>query len=75
MRHRRIPVTIAAVLVFSAALLSARQAVRVPGTGVALVPPEGFSPARRFPGFEHPGLQASIMVSELPSPAADMKAA
>ena len=74
MRHRPLLLTLTAILALSAALLSARQAVRVPGTGVTLVPPEGFSLARRFPGFEHPGLQASIMVSELPSPAADMKA-
>jgi hypothetical protein len=74
MRHRCIPLAITAIVAFSSAVLCGRQAVRVPGTGVTLVPPEGFTVAQRFPGFEHPGLQASIMVSELPSPAAEMKA-
>ncbi len=46
--------------------------VRVPGTGTALRPPEGFSPSNRFPGFEHARSQASIVVTEIAAPAADM---
>jgi hypothetical protein len=41
---------------------------QVPGTGVSLVPPTGFSPAVRFPGFQNEKAGASIMVTELPSP-------
>jgi len=48
------------------------QSVRVPGTTVTLAPPEGFSPAKQYPGFEWREAQASIMVTELPGPAADM---
>jgi len=48
------------------------QSVRVPGTSVTLAPPEGFSSAKQYPGFERPEAQASIMVTELPGPAADM---
>jgi hypothetical protein len=51
---------------------SAAQAVRVPGTRVTITPPEGFSPAQQYPGFERPEAQASIMVTELPVPAAAM---
>jgi len=45
------------------------QAVRVTGTSVTMAPPSGFTAAQRFPGFERPDLQSSIMVTELPAPA------
>jgi hypothetical protein len=48
------------------------QAVRVTGTSVAMAPPPGFSPAARYPGFERADLQASIMVTEIPGPVADL---
>jgi hypothetical protein len=48
------------------------QAVRVPGTSVALAAPAGFVPSSRFPGFERADLQASIMVTEIPGPVADV---
>jgi hypothetical protein len=48
------------------------QAVRVPGTSVAIAPPPGFSPASRYPGFERADLQASIMVTEIPGPVAEL---
>lgn len=48
------------------------QAVRVPGTKVSLEPPAGFSPAQQYPGFEREADRASIMVTELPGPAAEM---
>jgi hypothetical protein len=47
--------------------------VRVTGTVVSLIPPAGFLPAERYPGFERQDLRASIMVSELPGPAAVMQ--
>ena len=49
------------------------QAVRVTGTTVTMEPPAGFSPAARFPGFERQDVQASIMVTEMPGPASEMK--
>ena len=49
------------------------EPVRVPGTRVSLSPPPGFSPAQQFPGFEDVDIQSSIMVTELPGPASDMK--
>lgn len=48
------------------------QAERVPGTSVRLVAPEGFSPARQFPGFQRDDLQTSIAVTEMPGSAATM---
>jgi hypothetical protein len=61
-----------AVFVGAFADPSFAQAVRVPGTSVTLAPPDGFSLAQQYPGFERPEAQASIMVTELPGPAADM---
>ena len=46
---------------------------RVPGTSVTLDPPPGFTPADRFPGFQRIDMSASIVVSELPGPAAQMQ--
>jgi hypothetical protein len=46
--------------------------VQVPGTQVLLAPPPGFTPARRFSGFESAETGASIMVSELPGPFAEL---
>ena len=64
-------------LTFAAAALACSgsahaQGVRVPGTSVTLTPPDGFSAARRYPGFERPDAQASIIVTELPVSATDM---
>src|SRR5687768_14841330 len=48
------------------------QPIRVAGTSVALAPPAGFVPSNRFPGFERADLQASLMVTEIPGPVADV---
>jgi len=48
------------------AVSSAAQPVRVPGTKVRLAPPDGFSVAQQYPGFERAEDRASIMVTELP---------
>jgi hypothetical protein len=63
---------IVAAIVESAAVAVFAQTVRVPGTKVSLVPPPGFSLAQQYPGFEREADQASIMVTELPTPAAEM---
>jgi len=46
---------------------------RVPGTAVIIDPPPGFGASARFPGFEDTGRAASIIVTELPGPAAKMQ--
>ncbi len=46
----------------------------VAGTSVTLTPPEGYGPTDRFPGFMHEGLGASIMITELPGPFAQVTA-
>ena len=65
--------TVCALLLMHAAAVPAlAQAVRVPGTKVNLQPPPGFSLAQQYPGFEREADRATIMVTELPGPAADM---
>jgi len=41
---------------------------KVPGTRISLIKPEGFSPARRFSGFEQEDTSSSILVVEMPAP-------
>jgi hypothetical protein len=47
--------------------------VHVMWTGVTLDPPSGFVASQRFPGFERDEKSASIIVTELPGPAAEMQ--
>lgn len=49
------------------------QAVRVTGTGVQLVPPDGFEPATLYPGFQDPASGATLMVTEMPAPFAEAR--
>lgn len=49
-------------------------ATPIPGTQVELQPPAGFTPSRRFPGFEHLAQGASIMVNEIPTGYAELRA-
>ena len=49
-----------------------REAVRVKGTSVRLTPPEGFVTAERYPGFQNEELRASIQVTVLPGPVAEV---
>jgi len=71
MKSRVLAILVSSALGCSVAV-SARAAdpVRVPGTTTSLEPPSGFSPAERFPGFQNRELQSSIVVTELPAPAA-----
>jgi len=70
-----LPMAAASALLALAVVASAGRAapVLVPGTRVSLSPPPGFLPSQRFPGFQHEGKRASIMVTELPGPAARMQ--
>ena len=57
------------VVVFICSLITSPGfAGQVPGTSVALTPPEGFVAANRFPGFMKESTGSSIMVSEIPGP-------
>ncbi len=51
---------------------TAADVTRVPGTRAALTPPDGFSLSQRFPGFERAQSQASIVVTEIPAPGAQL---
>jgi hypothetical protein len=49
--------------------------VRVPGTSVSLEPPAGFVSAESYPGFQNPEKQATILVTQMPAPAAEIRKA
>ncbi len=63
---------IMAVMAWGMAIKAADNAVVVPGTKVSLEPPTGFSPSSQFPGFMDEDTLASIMVTEIPAPYADI---
>ncbi|MCK7511417.1 MAG: hypothetical protein MZV70_50120 [Desulfobacterales bacterium] len=62
---------ICACLLIPGAAAGERQ--RVAGTRVTIEPPAGFSPAEQFPGFLRADIGASIMVTELPGSAAEVR--
>jgi hypothetical protein len=62
---------ISGCLLFPCILLAERH--RVPGTHLTIEPPAGFSPAEQFPGFYRAEFGASVMVTELPGPAAEVQ--
>lgn len=64
------PIVIACSLVAGALFTSVAGSAPtlVPGTQITLDPPEGFSRADRFPGFQKGETGASIMVTEMPAP-------
>ena len=67
---------LACVAALSLALDASAQLVAVPGTHVALAPPQGFTLARTFSGFENARGGSSITVEEMPpNAAADIAAA
>lgn len=69
------PVRISSAVLVLLAFLGApafAAPVRVPGTNVRLEPPAGFAPAESFPGFQSAGQQASIMVTQMPAPVAEV---
>lgn len=47
--------------------------VRVPGTQVSLVAPEGFKPAELFSGFQRDDMGSSIMIMEMPTSAGNLR--
>jgi hypothetical protein len=65
---------VTSLLALSAAIAFAKP-VPVPGTQVAIEPPEGFTLAKQFPGFMREDVTASIVVTEMPAPVAEIKKA
>lgn len=63
------------VVMALAILPAAAEPVRVPGTSVSLQPPAGFALAENFPGFQSAESKASIMVTQMPAPVAEIRKA
>ncbi|MCA8831156.1 hypothetical protein [Hymenobacter pini] len=63
------------LLVSVAASAQTPEHVVVSGTKISLIPPAGFTAASSFSGFEQPDAAASIMISDIPGPIKQMKAA
>ena len=58
---------------FPQAAVAGPDAGQVPGTDIAMLPPNGFQASTRFHGFEHSNYLATIMVVEIPGPVADIQ--
>lgn len=65
----------AAALASLCAYAATAAPVAVPGTKVAIEPPPGFELAKQFPGFIREDVTASIVVTEMPAPVAEIKKA
>jgi len=63
-----------AVVLLCSLITSPLFAGQIPGTSVALSPPEGFVAADRFSGFMEESTGSSIMVSEIPGPFGEVTA-
>ncbi len=57
------------------ALPAVADSIRIPGTSVSLQPPAGFELAGDYPGFQSAEQQASIMVTQMPAPVAEIRKA
>jgi len=66
-----VPAVIVGCMLVPGAVIAERH--RVPGTNVTIELPAGFSPAAQFPGFYQAESGASIMVTELPGPFAEVR--
>jgi hypothetical protein len=65
----RLLISLLAACAFALPCLAAE---RIPGTQVTLNPPEGFTPSAGFFGYANESTGASIMVTEIPGPYADI---
>jgi len=76
MNRSHVGVSLAVMLLaVSVVLPAAADSVRVPGTNVNLQLPAGFALAENFPGFKSAESQASIMVTQMPAPVAEIRKA
>ena len=70
MRHAVIRVAFATLLAVAAgAPARAADPIFPPNSRIGLVPPPGFSPSMKFPGFEHAQGSAAILLVEIPAEA------
>lgn len=74
-RRRQLVRAVLFVLALSTSpALASTEPGPVPGTKVVLTPPAGFTPATQFPGFLRTDVGASIVVTEIPAPVAQIGA-
>jgi hypothetical protein len=73
--HARVSFAVGLVLAVLGSIQAAAQPVRIPGTDVTLQPPAGFALAESFPGFQSAESRASIMVTQMPAPVAEIRKA
>lgn len=69
MRHALIRAGFAALLAITGAPAHAADPVFPSNSRIGLVPPPGFSPSMKFPGFENTSGNAAILLVELPADA------
>lgn len=60
---------LAAALLVAAVPAGAGDLVYPPNSRIGMVPPPGFVPSTKFPGFENPDAKAAILLLELPAEA------
>jgi hypothetical protein len=56
---------------FAQTIAQSKQEKSVVGTRVSLIPPSGFTPSERFPGYSQESTGSSIMVTEFSAPLAE----
>jgi hypothetical protein len=67
MRHAVFGITLAALIALGGAPARAADPVFPLNSRIGLVPPPGFVPSTKFPGFENPQANAAIVLIELPA--------
>jgi hypothetical protein len=69
----RFATRLAASLLPFITLTALAESITVPGTKVSLEPPQGFTLSKQFTGFMREDVTASIVVTEMPAPVAEIK--
>jgi hypothetical protein len=64
---------LAAVSWLTLAASAGAARIAIPGTRITLEPPPGFALAERFPGFGHAASGATLMVTDMPAPVAEVR--
>lgn len=72
--HSFIPIILLTTVSSSQAQEKPQQSTLVTGTRVSLAPPVEFTPSSQFPGYQQESTGASIMVTEIPGPFAEVSA-
>ena len=71
----KIPFLIFCLFALNTGFAQSDRHAKVAGTKCSIIPPEGFVPAANFSGFQNAENGASVMVSELPAPYAELSQA